>query len=260
MPPAPLANKVLCVILGVTVVHLRVLLWLQTRHSIGRDHLCYEYKAEVRGQRPLEPKQLLLRHGIVLQCEEAIVATSIKYDRAKRRLSPRAWKFKVQKSDCRRTRAWNTTLQKGDPRHEHQILQCKKTIVATHEHGLLHCKKAIVAAKKHNRGTYNYVAQRRYNEIQTMHDVLWKQVNGYGASRFTVCRGKEKQCGRPQLRAKSSWKGVSCSAGRSQQIRVGSCGWSQAKAGRGLGASRIRAHQKCSRGRFVPQHPHRKCS
>ena len=113
--------------------------------------------------------------------------TSIKYYKAKRRLSPRAWNSKVQKGDCRHTRAWNTTLQKGDCRHEHQILQCKKAIVATHEHGLLqckkaivatnehgilHCKKAIVAAKKHNRGTYNYVAQRRYNEIQTMHDVL----------------------------------------------------------------------------------------
>ena len=38
-------------------------------------------------------------HGI-LHCKKAIVATSIKYYRAKRRLSPRAWNSKVQKGNC----------------------------------------------------------------------------------------------------------------------------------------------------------------
>ena len=84
-------------------------------------------------------------HGIMLRCKKAIVATSIKYYRAKGRLSLRAWNSEVQKGECRHTRAWNITLQKGDCRRQPQILQCKKAIVATHEHGLLQCKNAIVA-------------------------------------------------------------------------------------------------------------------
>ena len=87
------ANKVRLVILGVNVVHLRVFLWLQIRHSIHRDYLCDECKAEIRGQRPLEPKQLLLRarHSTtmqkgdcrhehkILQSKKAIVATSMEF-------------------------------------------------------------------------------------------------------------------------------------------------------------------------------------
>ena len=33
----------------------------------------------------------------------------MEYYTAQRRLSPRAWNFKVQKGDCRHTRAWTTT-------------------------------------------------------------------------------------------------------------------------------------------------------
>ena len=75
-------------------------------------------------------------HGIILRCKKAIVATSIKYYRAKRRLSqqnakrrlsphtsmeyytakkrlsPRASNTTVRKGDCRHTRAWTITMQK----------------------------------------------------------------------------------------------------------------------------------------------------
>ena len=128
---APPANKVLCVILGVNVVHLRVFLWLQMRHSIHRDHLCYECKAEIRGQRPLERKQLLLR---------ARHSTT------------------MQKGDCRHEHkilhSKNAII----------ITKCKMATVATHKHGRLHCKKAIVATsiKYHS-------AKRRLSPQTSMH-------------------------------------------------------------------------------------------
>ena len=70
-------------------------------------------------------------HGI-LHCKKAIVATSIKYYKAKWRLSPRAWNSKVQNGDCSHTGAWNTTLQKrrSSPRASNTTVQkgdCRHT-------------------------------------------------------------------------------------------------------------------------------------
>ena len=145
----PRAFQVGTVIFIVNVVHLSVFVWLQIRHPIDSNHRRHRVYASdhqrlvtIRGLGRLSPgdsreKAIVATHEhVILQCKKGDCRHT------------RAWNTTMQKRRLS-PRAWNTALQKGDCRRDHQILQCKKAIVATDEHGLLqcklYCKKAIVA-------------------------------------------------------------------------------------------------------------------